>query len=175
MPKRDRKRRADDHHRDDPMVVLDVGAHLAADLMLHLALHAGVAAAGEGTADFDAIHGRHDQTAGPIRAQNSVALQAAGDFATEGEDRLGRLALERIADGVVADRAHPLGQSSPAALGLDLQQAGDLHGRSQEDRLKHLLPGMGRRLAALRQRVHQLGKAEHLVEVSLEPVPGQAY
>ena len=63
---RDGEWRADGHHGDDPMVVLDVGAHLAADFMLHLALHAGVAAASEGTADFDAIHGRHDQTAGPV-------------------------------------------------------------------------------------------------------------
>jgi hypothetical protein len=48
------------------MIVLDVGAHLAADFMLHLALHTCVAAAREGTADFDAIHGRHDQAARPF-------------------------------------------------------------------------------------------------------------
>jgi hypothetical protein len=114
-------RRADDHHGDDAMVVLDVGAHLAADFMLHLALHACVAAAREGTADFDAIHGRHDQAAGPVRAQYSVALEAAGDIATEGENGLGRLALERIADGVVADGPNAFGQGATAALGFDLQ------------------------------------------------------
>src|ERR1017187_1873435 len=129
----------------------------------------------EGTADFDAIHGRHDQAAGPVRAQYSVALEAAGDFAAEGENGLGRLALERIADGVVADWPNAFGQCSPAALGFDLQQAGHLHGRGQEDRIEHLLPTMCRRLTAFRQRAYQLGKIEHLVEVRLEPVPGQAY
>jgi len=40
--------------------------------------------------------------------QNPVAFQTASDFATEGEDRLGRLTLERIADGVGAERSNPL-------------------------------------------------------------------
>lgn len=157
------------------MVVLDVGAHLAADFMLHLALHAGVAAAHEATTDFDAVYGRHDQAAGPDRAQYSVALEAAGDFATEGENGLGRLTLEGIADGVGADWPNAFGQGSTAAFGFDLQQAGHLHGRGQKDRIEHLLPRMRRRVTAFRQRVYQSGKTEHLVEVRLEAVPGQVY
>jgi hypothetical protein len=30
-------------------------------------------------------------------------------------------------------------------------------------------------MSALRQSAHELGEIEHFVEVSLEPVPGQAY
>jgi len=157
------------------MVILDIGAHLSADLMLHLALHTGVAAAHKGAADFDVIHGGYHQTAGPIRAQHSVAFQTAGDFAAQGEDRLGRLTLEGIADGIVADRTNPLGQGPATALGFDLQQTGHLHGRPQEDRIQHLVPGMLWRLAAFGQCAHQVGEVEHLVEVSLEPVSGQAY
>jgi hypothetical protein len=157
------------------MVVLDVGAHLAVDFMLHLALHAGVAAVHEGTADLDAVHGRHDQAAGPARAQDSVALEAAGDFATEGENGLGRLALESIANGVGADRPNAFGQGPTAALGFDLLQAGHLHGRSPEDRVEPSLPWMRRRLTTFRQGANQSRKTEHLVEVRLEPVPGQAY
>ena len=88
---------------------------------------------------------------------------------------LGRLALECIADGVVADGPDAFGKCSPAALGFDLQQAGHLHGCGQEDGIKHLVPGMRRRLTAFRQRAYQLGKTKHLVEVRLEPVPGQGY
>jgi hypothetical protein len=172
---RNGNRRADSHHGHDAMVVLDVGAQFAADLVLHLALHAGVATASKGTADFDAIHGRHEQAAGPIRAQHSVALQTAGDVTTQGEDRIGGLALERIADGVIAERSNPLGQDSATAFGLDLQQAGDLHGRCQEDRIEDLVPGMARSLAPFRQGFHKIGKVEHLIEVGLEAVSGQVY
>jgi len=130
------------------MVVLDIGAQFAVDLVLYLALHAGVAAASEGTADFNAIHGGHDQTTRPIRVENPVAFQATSDLTAEGEDRLGRLTLQRIANGVVADRPNPLGQDPTTALGFDLQQTGYLHGRRQEDRIEHFLPGMLRTLAA---------------------------
>ena len=83
--------------------------------------------------------------------------------------------MERIADGVVADRSNPLGQGPTAAFGFDLQQAGDLHGGCQEDRIEDLVPGMARSLATFRQGLHEMGKVEHLIEVRLEAVSGQAY
>jgi hypothetical protein len=106
------------------MVVPDIGAQLAVNLMLYLPLHAGVTAAREGTADFNAIDGGHRQTAGPIRAQHSVAFQTASDLTAEGEDRLGRLPLECIANGVVADGPYALGQGPATARGFDLEQPG---------------------------------------------------
>ena len=81
--------------------------------------------------------------------------------------------MQRVADGVVADRSDAFGQRSLATLGLDLKQAGNLHGGAQEDGVKHLLPGVLWKLAALGQSAHQIRKAKHLVEISLEPVPGQ--
>ena len=53
-----------------------------------------------------------------------------------------------------------------AALRLDLQQAGNLHGAAQEDGIKHFLPVVLWRLTALGQSAHQIGEAKHLVEVS---------
>jgi hypothetical protein len=82
--------------------------------------------------------------------------------------------LQRVADGIVTDRPNPLGQGPAAALGFDLQQTGYLHGRPQEDRIKHLFPGMPRRVAAFRQRADLARKIKHLVEISLELVSGQA-
>ena len=74
-----------------------------------------------------------------------------------------------------SERSKRTGQRPTAALGFDLQQTGNLHGRSQEDRMEHLLPSMPGRLATFRERVHELGKVEHLVEVNLESVPRHAY
>lgn len=58
-------------------------------------------------------------------------------------------------------------------LGLDLKQAGNLHGGTQEDGLKHFLPGVLWKLAALGKSTHQIRKAEHFVEISLESVSAQ--
>ena len=63
---------------------------------------------GEGTADLDPIHGGHDQPPGPVRAEDPVSFQPAGDGTPQREDRLGRLALQRIADGVVTARSNAL-------------------------------------------------------------------
>jgi len=167
------ERRTDDDHGDDPVIVLDVGACLAADFVLHFALHAGVAAARKRTADFNSVHGRHGQAAGPIRAQHTVAFQLAGDIATEIEDRLGRLMLERVAERVVADGADPSGEGSTPALGFDLQQAGYLHGRCQKDGIEDLLPGVPWRLAAFRQRAYAFGEIKDLIEVGFKPMAGQ--
>src|SRR5256885_14483567 len=54
---------------------------------------------------------------------------------------------------------------------LHLQQAGNLHSRTQEDGVKHLFPGVLWKLPSLGQSAHQIGEAKHLVEISLEPVP----
>src|SRR6266571_5398606 len=170
----DGERRTDHGDHDDPVIVLNIGSHLAVDLVLNFPLHAGVATADEGTADLDAIDRRHHQPSGPVGTENSVAFQAAGDFATEREHRLGRLSLERVADGVVADRADALGQRSLATFGLDLEQAGNLHGGAQEDSVKHLLPWVLWKLPALGQSADQIRKTKHLIEISLEAVPAQA-
>src|SRR2546429_9464597 len=58
---------------------------------------------------------------------------------------------------------------------LDLQQAGNLHRRAQEDGVKHLFPRVLWKLPSLGQRSHQIGEAKHLVEISLEAGPGQTW
>src|SRR6266404_5557991 len=58
---------------------------------------------------------------------------------------------------------------------LDLKQAGNLHRRTQEDGVKHLFPSVLRKLPSLGQSAYQSREAKHLVEVSLEPVPGQTW
>src|SRR6266571_5022200 len=171
----DGERRADHSDHDDAVIVLNIGSHLSVHFVLNFPLHAGIAAPHERTADLDAIDRRHHQPSGPVGTENSVAFQAAGNFATEREHRFGRLSLERVAEGVVADRSDAFGQRSLATLGLDLKQAGNLHGGAQEDSVKHLLPWVLWKLSALGQGSHQIRKAKHLVEISLEPVPGQTW
>src|SRR6202021_1658337 len=61
------------------------------------------------------------------------------------------------------------------ALGLDLQQAGNLHRRPQEDGVKYLFPRVLGKLPSLRQSAHQSREAKHLVEISLVPVPAQTW
>src|SRR5260370_8137020 len=58
---------------------------------------------------------------------------------------------------------------------LDLKQAGNLHSRTQEDSVKHLFPSVLRKLPSLGQSAHQIGEAKHLIEISLEPEPGQPW
>src|SRR5271169_501457 len=58
---------------------------------------------------------------------------------------------------------------------LHLQQAGNLHSRTQEDGVKHLFPRVLWKLPSLGQSAHQIGEAKHLVEISLEPVPGHTW
>src|SRR3989440_1125551 len=58
---------------------------------------------------------------------------------------------------------------------LDLKQAGNLHRRTQEDGVKHLFPRVLWKLPSLGQSAHQIRKAKLLVEISLEPVPGQTW
>jgi hypothetical protein len=111
--------------------------------MLHLPLHAGVAAAREGTADFNAVHGGHHPAAGPIRAQNSVAPRAASHLAAEGEDGPGRLTLERIADGV--------GGGIKAAAQLNL--------------LAHLLDQLGRNVEGFRFPLDEHGNLKLHLQV----------
>src|SRR5438046_9073749 len=58
---------------------------------------------------------------------------------------------------------------------LDLQQAGNLHRRTQEDGVKHLFPRVLWKLPSLGQRARQIGEAKHLVEISLEAEPAQTW
>jgi hypothetical protein len=58
-------------------------------------------------------------------------------------------------------------------FGLDLQQAGNLHRRTQENGVQHLLSSVLGKLPSFGQSAHQSGEAKHLVEISLEPVPDQ--
>src|SRR6266478_5764321 len=164
--------RADHRDDDDPVIVLNIGSHLAVHFVLNFPFHTGVATAGERATDFDSIHRRH-QPSGPFRVEVSVAFQSPGDFAAQRKHRFGRLSFERIADGIVADRSDTFRQHSIATLGLDLEQARNLHGGTQEDRVEYLLPGVLRKLPPLRQGFHQSREAKHLVQISLEPVPDQ--
>jgi hypothetical protein len=43
----------------------------------------------------------------------------------------------------------PFGQRAGATLSLHLEQTGNLHGGTEEDRVEHLLPGMLRKLPPL--------------------------
>src|SRR5580692_1093076 len=170
----DGERGADHGDDDDAVIVLNIGSHLAVHFVLNFPLHTGVAAAKERTADFDTIDGRHHQSSGPVGTQHPVAFQLPGDLATERKHRLGRLSLERVADGIVADRSDAFAQRSGATLSLHLQKTGNLHGGTEEDRVEHLLPRMLRKLPPLGQGVHQIRKAKHLIEISLESVSDQA-
>jgi len=135
----------------------------------------GVAAAGEGTADLDSVHGGCYQSSGPIRAQHAVAFETASDFTTQSENGFGRLTLHGIAEGVVTDRTNALGQRPIAAVFLDLEQAGVLHSGPQKNRIEDLLPGVLRKLTSLRKSAHQTGEVKHLVEIGFKAVPGQVY
>ncbi len=169
-----RERSADQGDYGDAVIILNLCFQLALHLVLNLPFHTGIATAGEGTADFNSIHGRNHQSSGPVRAQNPIAFQAAREFASKREYRFRGLPLERVAEGVVANRPDAFGQRPVATLGLDLQQARYLHGGAEEDRVKHLFPGMLGKLPALGQSADQIRKAEHLIEIGLEPVPDQA-
>jgi len=68
--------------------------------------------------------------------------------------------------------SNAFGQGSIATLGLDLQQTGNLHGGTQEDGVKHLLPPVLWKLPALGQSVHQGGEAKYFIEIGLQAVPG---
>src|ERR1017187_6270210 len=168
----DGERGADQSDHDDPVIVLNIGSHLAVHLVLNFPLHAGIATPDERTADLDSIDRRHHQPSGPVGVENPVAFQAAGDLATEREHRFGRLSLQRVADGVVANWPDAFGKRSCAALGLDLKEAGDLHGCTQKDGVKHLLPRVLWKLPALGQCAHQSGEAKYFIEINLQAVPG---
>src|SRR5580693_718935 len=60
-------------------------------------------------------------------------------------------------------------------LGLDLKQARNLHRGTQENGVKHLFPRVLGKLPPLGQSAYQIGEAKHLVEIGLEPVPGQTW
>src|ERR1700730_8391474 len=70
----DGERRADHGDHDDPVIVLNIGSHLAVHLMLNFPLHAGVATPDERAADFDAIDRRHHQPSGPVGVEDSIAF-----------------------------------------------------------------------------------------------------
>ena len=55
----DGERRADQDDYDDAVIVLNVGSHLTVHLVLNFPFHAGIATAGERTADFDSIDRRN--------------------------------------------------------------------------------------------------------------------
>src|SRR5579862_7731466 len=110
------------------MVILHIDLLLAVDLVLHVPFQTGVAAAGKGTADLNAVYGDYHQSSGPIRVQHAVSFETASYFTTHGEDGFGRLTFHGIAESVVTDRSNTLGQHPGAAIFLDLEQAGVLHG-----------------------------------------------
>src|ERR1700733_355663 len=56
-------------------------------------------------------------------------------------------------------------------LGLDLQQTGNLHRRSQEDRVKHFFHACWGNCRPSGTALTKSEKAKHLVEISLEPMP----
>src|ERR1700730_463461 len=87
------------------------------------------------------------------------------------DPRFGRVSFQGIAEGVIADRSDALSQRPMVTLGLDLQQAGNLHRRPQEDGVNHLFPRVLGKLPSLGQSAHQSREAKHLVEIGLEPVP----
>ena len=167
------KRRTDQGDGNEAVIVLDLSSHLTVHLVLHLAFHTGIATAGEGTADFDSVYRRNDQAPGPVRVEHAISLQLAGDRATKFKYRLRGLSFQRVTEGIVTDRPDALGQRSTATRRLDLKQAGHLHGRAQENGVKDFLPRVPGKLATLGQGAPQFREAKHLIEISLEAVPGQ--
>jgi hypothetical protein len=109
----------------------------------------------------------------PVGAQHPVALELAGDPATEIEYLLGGLALERIADGVLAERSDALGEHAVAALGLEAVQRAKLTGRPQQHRIEDLGPGMRGVLAAFGHGRHGRRPVENLVEIGFKLVAAQ--
>src|SRR5205085_11155579 len=103
----------------------------------------------------------------PLRFRRRATSQLSANTASGG------LSFERVADSVVANCSDAFRQGPSVTLGLDLKQAGNLHGCTQEDGIQHLLPRVLWELPALRPGAHQIRKAEHLIEISLEPVPAQ--
>jgi len=138
QPQRDGECAADHHHGDDTVIVLNALAELPIDLALDAALQTTGATARIGTADLDAIDGGHNEATRPAGAQHGVALDLSGHPAAEGEDALGVLVLHGVAEGIVAEGANALGQRSPAALGFDLEQGGDLSGGPEKQCGEHL-------------------------------------
>ena len=152
------------------MVILRVLPFLAVDLVLDLSFHAGVTATEKGAADLDSIHRRHQAPARPVGVQHAVALQTPGHFTTQGENGSRVLALQRVAQRVLAQGPDPLRQDSPSAFGFQLVQVGDLHRRPEKDRVPNLLPGVPGRLPPFGQGGHLARPIEDLVEVGFELV-----
>ncbi len=117
-------------------------AQLVADFVADLPLHTLIAATDKGAADFNAVRRCHDAPAGPARMQDRIALQAASYVASERKDRMGILGFEGVSHGVLAQNADALGERAVAALRLDLLEIKKLASRTQEDGVKHLLPGV---------------------------------
>src|SRR5437660_9295279 len=59
---------ADQDHRDDAVIILNIGLHLAVHLVLNLPLHTGSATPGKRTADFNSIDRPYHQSSGPSGA-----------------------------------------------------------------------------------------------------------
>ena len=74
----------------------------------------------------------------PSERRTPLRFRRRAISTTEREHGFGRLSFPRVAEGVVADRSDALGQRPRMTLGLDLQQAGNLHCGTEEDGVQHL-------------------------------------
>jgi hypothetical protein len=81
-----------------------------------------------------------------------IALQLAGDVTAQGKDRIGVLAFQGIADGILTDTANAAAQRALAAFGLDAMQRAELACTSEEDGLEYFWQGVSTVAAAVRQR-----------------------
>jgi len=107
-----------------------------------------------------------------VGAQHAACASGAGRFHSRGPDRFGGLALQGIADGVVADGSIRLASAPPLHFGFDLQQTGDLHGRAQEDGIEHFMPRMLRSMP-LRATLLPAGRSQTPCRDRFELATGQ--
>src|SRR5260370_24639740 len=92
--------RADHRDDDDPVIVLNIGSHLAVHFVLNFPFHTGVATAGHRATAFDSINRRHHQPSGPFRVEASSAYHSPAPFAALRNTRFARLPSQRTPRGI---------------------------------------------------------------------------
>jgi hypothetical protein len=155
------------------MVILPVFAEFFAHFPLHLPFQTSFTATSERTTDLHAIGRCNDPSPRPLRAQQTVALETAGQVTAKSEQRRGVLMQHGVAQAIFTERTDPPGQHPSSAFRLDLVQCGKLAGRAQKHRIKDLFPGVPRIDPPLGQSRHAIREVKHLVEIGLELVPAQ--
>lgn len=156
------------------MIVIHLLALFSPNLPFYGSFQAVRATAGERIADLDAIHRGHEQTSRPRGGEHLIALQLPGNVTAQGEDLVGVLSLQNVADGVFTEWTNAVAQRALAAFTLDAMDRAELAGAAQENGSQDLLCSMIPVASPIRQSRDAGGPIEHLIEPNLELVSGQA-